>query len=240
MRALRHEGGFTLTELLVSMLAATAIFTAIVMMTTTALRNQDRISRRVDAGSRVRPVMTHIVQELHSACVAQHVAPVIGTATTGQNASTGTQISFLSMSGSAVTPTPEQHVISLDGSGNLRESVYTATAGSQPGPWTFSTTPKAPGTTTLLTNVSAPAAGLFQYFDFVNGALDTNPSTVPLSATDAARTSVIKITMVSAPGRGNRGISSWDPNSPLVVSDSADLRLENAGQYPNQDNLPCV
>jgi hypothetical protein len=25
-----------------------------------------------------------------------------------------------------------------------------------------------------------------------------------------------------------------------VVSNSADLRLENAGQFPNQDNLPCV
>jgi hypothetical protein len=238
MRLFREESGFTLTELLVTMVSATAIFMAITMMITTALRNQDRISRRVDAGSRVRPVLTHVVQELHSACVAQHVVPVIANGTaSGQNASTGTQISFLSKSGNAVTPVPEQHVISLSGT-TLTESVYQATGGSQPGPWTFSTTPSS--TTTLLTQVSAPTGGMFQYFDFVNGSLDTTPSTVPLSATDASRTSVIKVTMSSAPGRGTRTTSSWDPNSALVVSDSVDLRLENAGQYPNQDNLPCV
>ncbi len=235
MRVLRDQGGFSLPELLVAMLSATIIFSAIVMMTTTALRNQDRISRRVDAGSRVRPVMTHIVQELHSACIAQHVVPVIGTATSGKNASTGTQLSFITKSGSTVTPTPEQHVISLSG-GTLTEAVYSPpVSGSQPGPWTFPTTPASQ--TQLLTNVSAPAAGLFQYYDFVNGALDATPSTVPLSAADAARASVIKITMSSSPGRG---VSAFDPASPLVVSDSVDLRLENAGQYPNQDNLPCV
>jgi hypothetical protein len=241
-RAIADEGGFSLPELLVTMLAATVIFSAITMMTTTALRNQDRISRRIDAGSRVRPVMTHMVQELHSACVAQHVVPIIGDGTaTGTSASTGNQISFLSMSGSSVTPTPQKHVISLDTStGTLREWVYNATAGTQPGPWTFSPTAVVPTGTILLTNVSAPAAGLFQYFDFVNGALDTTPTTVPLLAADAAKTAVVRITMTSAPGRGTRGISVFDPNSPLVVSDSVDLRLENAGQYPNQDNLPCV
>jgi hypothetical protein len=240
-RALRDQGGFSLPELLVTMLAATVIFSAITMMITTALRNQDRISRRIDAGSRVRPVMTHMIQELHSACVAQHVVPILGDNTaTGPGASTGNQISFLSMSGSAVTPTPERHVITLAANGDLTETVYVATAGTQPGPWTFSPTAKSPGTTKLLTGVTAPAAGMFQYFDFVNGALDTTPTSVPLLAADAAKTAVVKITMTSAPGRGNRGISSWDPNSPLVVSDSVDLRLENAGQYPNQDNLPCV
>jgi hypothetical protein len=240
-RAISKEGGFSLPELLVTMLSAVVIFSAITMMTTTALRNQDRISRRVDASSRVRPVMTHIVQELHSACVAQHVVPIIGDGTaTGAGASTGNQISFLSMSGSAVTPTPQKHVISLASNGDLKEWVYNATAGTQPGPWTFSSTAVVPSGTFLLTNVTAPPAGMFQYFDFVNGALDTVPTTIPLIPSDAARTAVIKITMTSAPGRGNRGISSWDPNSPLVVSDSVDLRLENAGQYPNQDNLPCV
>lgn len=238
MKLVREESGFTLVELLVTMLSATVIFTAITMMITTGLRNQDRISRRIDAGSRVRPVLTHVIQELHSACVAQHVAPIIANGSaSGQNASTGTQISFISESGNAVNPVPDQHVISLSGT-TLSESVYPATGGAQPGPWTFSTTPSS--TTQLLTQVSAPPGGMFQYFDFVNGALDTTASTVPLSATDAARSSVVKVTMSSAPGRGTRTTSSWDPNSSLVVSDSVDLRLENAGQYPNQDNLPCV
>lgn len=238
MRLWRDESGFTLTELLVTMVSATAIFMAITMMITTALRNQDRISRRIDAGSRVRPVLTHVIQELHSSCVAQHVAPVIANgSSSGQNASTGTQISFISKSGSDVTPVPEQHVISLSGN-TLTETVYPASGGSQPGPWAFSSTPSS--TTQLLTQVSAPPGGMFQYFDFVNGALNTSPLATPLTATNAGRAAVIQVTMISSPGRGTRTTSSWDPNSGLTVSDSVDLRLENAGQYPNQDNLPCV
>jgi hypothetical protein len=45
------------------------------------------------------------------------------------------------------------------------------------------------------------------------------------------------------PGRINgasQGVNTQDPNSPPVMNSGVDLRLENAGQYPNQDNLPCV
>ena len=235
MRSLRsEEGGFTLVELLMTMIASLVVMTAIVMMTTTALRNQDRINRRVDANQRVRPVMTRIIQELHSACVAPRITPVIGDGTT--SGSTGTQIKFLSKSDSSVSPTPDLHVISLSG-GTLSETVYPATGGAAP-TWTFSSTPITGwNARPLLTNVSAPSAGLFQYYDFVNGQVDTSPTAVPLSATDASKTAIVKVTLSSSP---TQGVSSFDPGSPLVVSNSADLRLENAGQFPNQDNLPCV
>lgn len=234
MRVLREQSGFTLVELLMTMLASLIVMSAIVMMTTTALRNQDRINRRVDASQRVRPVLTRIMQELHSACVAPRITPVIGDGTT--NGSTGTRITFLSKGDATVSPTPDLHVISLSG-GTLSETVYPATGGAAPN-WTFSGTPVTGwNARPLLTNVSAPAAGLFQYFDFVNGQVDTSPTTVPLSATDAAKAAIVKVTLSSSP---TQGVSTFDPNSPLVVSDSADLRLENAGQFPNQDNLPCV
>ena len=232
MRAIREDSGFTLVELLMTMLTSLVVMSAIVMMLTTSLRNQDRINQRVDANQRVRPVMTHIIQELHSACIAPRMTPIIGDGTT--NGSTGTRISFLSKSGATVTPTPDLHVIILSG-GTLSESVFPATGGAQPGPWTFSST--ASSSTQLLTQVSAPASGMFQYYDFVNGQVDTSPTAVPLSATDAAKAAIVKITMSSSP---TRGVSTFDPGSPLVVSNSADLRLENAGQFPNQDNLPCV
>lgn len=234
MRAFREESGFTLVELLMTMATSLVVMSAIVVMLTTSLRNQDRINKRVDANQRVRPVMTHIIQELHSACIAPRMTPIIGDGSaTGPSASTGTQISFLSKSGSTVTPTPEKHVITLSG-GTLSESVYQATGGAQPGPWTFSPT----GTTTqLLTQVTAPATGMFQYYDFVNGQVDTAATAVPVTATDAAKVAIVKITISSSP---TKGVSTFDPASPLVVSNSADLRLENAGQFPNQDNLPCV
>jgi hypothetical protein len=215
-----------------TMLTSLVIMSAIVMMLTVSLRNQDRINKRVDANQRVRPVMTRIIQELHSACIAPRMTPIIGNGTT--TGSTGTRISFLSKSGATVTPTPDLHVISLS-AGTLSESVYPATGGTQPGPWTFSST--ASSTTQLLTQVSAPAAGMFQYYDFVNGQVDTSATTVPLTATDAAKVAIVKVTLSSSP---TKGVSTFDPGSPLVVSNSADLRLENAGQFPNQDNLPCV
>jgi Tfp pilus assembly protein PilW len=232
MRAFKEDGGFTLVELLMTMLTSLVIMSAIVMMLTTSLRNQDRINKRVDANQRVRPVMTRIIQELHSACIAPRMTPIIGDGTT--NGSTGTRISFLSKSGAAVTPTPDLHVISLSGS-TLSETVYPATGGAQPGPWTFSPTPSS--TRQLLTQVTAPASGMFQYYDFVNGQVDTSPTAVPVNASDAAKVAIVKVTVSSSP---TKGVSTFDPGSPLVVSNSADLRLENAGQFPNQDNLPCV
>jgi hypothetical protein len=53
----------------------------------------------------------------------------------------------------------------------------------------------------------------------------------------------VTISFASLPGTidGTRqGVNLQDPNSPLLMNSGVDLRLENAGQYPNQDNLPCV
>lgn len=240
MRTLRQEDGFTLIELMVTMISAIAIFAAITMITTVALHNQNRIAKRVDADQTARPLVTRIVTELHSACVAQHVTPILGDGTAGTSGSTGTQLTFLSQAGNAVSPTPDKHVIALSmvaGVPTLTETVYPATAGSQPGPWTFSPTPKPPGTLPLAINVSGPGGVLFSYYQFVNGALSPTPLPVPLSATDAAHVSQVTISvMVGA----HSGTSSLDAKSPITLNDTVDLRLENAGQYPNQENLPCV
>ena len=95
------------------------------------------------------------------------------------NGSTGSQMSFLSASGSAVSPTPDVHVITLSGT-TLSESVYAATGGAAPS-WTFSGDPQLDAQ--LLTNVSAPGGVMFNYFDFQNGQLSTVPLATPLSAT---------------------------------------------------------
>jgi type II secretory pathway pseudopilin PulG len=242
MSALRREDGFSLVELLVSMMGAIVVMSGIVVVMTTALHQQSRIADRVEANQRVRPVMTRMVQQLHSACVAQHVVPVIADGTSsGPNASSSNQITFLTKSSTAatpiaqqVTPTPEKHVITLSGS-TLTESVYLATAGSQPGPWTFSGSPSS--TRQVLTDVSAPSGGMFKYYRFTNGALSTTPEAVPLTAAAAPFVSIVDIGMVAAP---NGGASSLDTKSPITLNDSVDLRLENAGQYPNQENQPCV
>ena len=87
--SLRDQRGFTLIELLVSMAAGVIVTSTVVMITTVALHNQDRIARRVDANQRGRPVMTRMIQELHSACVAPRIVPILagGTARAPRSAS---------------------------------------------------------------------------------------------------------------------------------------------------------
>lgn len=226
------ERGFTLIELLVSIASFVVVLSAILMMTTVATHNQDRIAKRVAASQRGRPVMTRLIDELRSGCVAQRVAPVLA-------GSTNTSISFISKSGSSVTPTPDKRVVTLTGT-TLSEAVHPPLPGGA-FPWDssdFSTTPSS--NMPLLTNVSAPSGVMFRYFDYVNGALNPTPlSTSPsgLTSTNAARTAYVNVTLTAAP---STGASTLDPTSPITLSDSADLRLESASQDTTQENLPCM
>jgi hypothetical protein len=132
-----------------------------------------------------------------------------------------------------VSPTPELHYIALSGT-TLTDTVYPASGGAAPS-WTFSSTPTT--TQQLLGNVTAPGNVMFRYYDFVGGAPNTTPLTTPLTATNAARVAHVQVTMTPGPASGT---SSLDTKSPITISDTADMRLEPAGQYPNQDNLPCT
>jgi prepilin-type N-terminal cleavage/methylation domain-containing protein len=228
---MRDESGFTIIELLVSLAISLVVITMVTTMITVTTHNEDRIARRVDASQRGRPVMARIVNELHSACVAPRIIPVIADGTA--NGSTATQISFLSQSGEAVTPTPDKHVITLSGT-TMSESVYPATGGAAP-TWTFSGTPSS--TTQLLANVSAPGGVMFSYYRFLNGQLSNTPLPVPLSASNAALTAYVTVSLTASPTGGK---SLLDANSPITFSNSADLRLESASQVPSQDNQPCT
>jgi Tfp pilus assembly protein PilW len=221
---MRDERGFSLAELLVSMGAALVVMTGVVTLTTTVIRSEARTVNRVQAASLARPAMTRIAQELHSACVTSHIVPV-------RTGSTGTSITFFSKRGSGVGPAPELHTISLSGT-TLNETVIPATPGSIPPNWDFS----GPASSRiLLTNVVAPGGVIFRYYDFVTGTglLNTTPLAVPLTDTTSARAAYLTVALTSSP-------KPLDPGSPLFLTIGVDLRLENAGQYPNQDNLPCV
>lgn len=223
---LRDQSGFTLIELCVSMIAFIAVFTAIMMMITVATRNQDRISQRVAANQRARPVMQRITNNLHSACVAPRVAPIAP-------GSTSTSMTYIAKSGDDVTPVPDRRVLTLSGT-TLSEAVYPATGGAAPS-WTFSGTSSS--NTSLMTNVSAPGGVAFRYYDYVGGALNPTPLPVPLTAANAARAAHVSVTLSIAPARG---VSNFDTKSPITLSDSVDLRLESASQTTGQDNLPCT
>jgi hypothetical protein len=241
---MRDESGFTVIEMLAGIIGFTAIFGAIMQMTIVATHQQDQIALRVAADSRARPTLTRVMDNVRSGCVAPRVTPI-------QAGSTSTQMSYLSRAGSEVSPVPDRRVLTfLPASGSLpprmEEQVYPATGGTPP-IWTFSGTPltlaqfQSPpnprrNPPAFLSNVSAPGGVAFRYYDYDNGQLSTTPLPVPLSSTSASRAAFVTVSMTVLPSREN----IQDPNSRITLTDSADLRLESAGQITAVDNLPCM
>lgn len=230
--SIRDEQGFTVAEMLMSMAVFMVVFGTILAMIQVATHNQSRVARHVVADQRARPVMTAMIDKLHSSCVAPGIAPVL-------SGSTSSAISFLSKSGSTVSPTPDTRVVALGGT-TLTEQVFPATGGSPPS-WTFSNT--ASSNRTLLTGVTAAKAGspsvsvpVFRYYAYTGGAVSTTPLATPLSSTDAART--VQVDVAFAVGGSDN--ATQDTNEPVSIVDSTTLRLEPASEDAAEVNLPCV
>jgi hypothetical protein len=221
---MRDERGFTVAELVMTIPVFLIVFTSILMMVQVATHNQSRVAKRVAVNQTARPELTRLIDHLHSACVAPGVAPVL-------QGSTANELRFISKPGSAVSPTPDKHIVTLSG-GTLTESIYPG-SGSAPS-WTYAPTPTS--TRQLLTGVSSPA--LFRYYEYEDGQVSTTPLPTPppngLSAGDAATTVQVAISFTYSTGAGN------DPNAPITLSDSATLRLEPASEDASEVNLPCV
>jgi prepilin-type N-terminal cleavage/methylation domain-containing protein len=225
--------GFTVAEMLMAMAVFTIVFGTIIATIQVATHSQSKVSRHVIADQQARPVMTALIDRLHSSCVAPGIAPI-------QAGSTGSAISFVSKAGSAVSPTPDKRVVSLSGT-TLTEQVYPATSGAPPS-WTFSGT--ATSDRTLLTGVTAAKLGspavavpVFRYYAYVGGQVSATPLAVPLSAADAAKT--VQVEVAFAVGGGGSG-AAVDPTEAIAISDSTTLRLEPASEDSAEVNLPCV
>jgi hypothetical protein len=228
---MRDEGGFTLVELMIGSAVSLVVLGAILTMTQVAADSQNRVVQRTYANQRGRPAMDRIVDRLHSACVSPGLAPV-------RTGSTESSMILYSKSGSAVNPAPNRYVISLSG-GSLTETEAAGT-GTEPSNWTFGT-PSSPYT--LVNGVGAATVGeppasapLFRYYAYEEGHVASAPLPVPLSTEDAARTVQVDIAFSVGPTGGTPS----DPGSPIVLTDSATLRIEPASEDSAQVNLPCV
>ncbi len=227
------QRGFTMIELIVGMFSTIVILTAILALVSVSTTNQDRVAERVAANQKVRPVMTQLMDSLHSACVAPGISPI-------QAGSSGSQLILLSKTGSAVSPVPDKRQIALTGS-TLSESIYPVTGGQLPN-YTFAA---APSSTRLLVNgISAGAVGtppaavpMFRYYAYSGDNISSTPLPTPLSAADAARTAHVSLAFAAAPA-GN--VTGDEQLNAITVTDSANLRLESASSVAGQVNLPCT
>lgn len=227
MEQIGSERGTTLVELMVGLAAGMVVLMALTLTIMVTLHGSARVSARVEATQQARLVVTRVIEELHSACVAPKVAPVLPE-------STGTSLSFIHADGAereAVAPTPVKTVIALE-EGDLFRTDYEATGGSSPD-WTFAES----GTTRkLLGDVApiAPSGSIFGYYRYVGGSLSSTPQATPLEA-GAAETIQVQVALDVAPGR----TPVADAGADAGVRDSAVLRLTPPSYNETTTALPC-
>ncbi len=213
-----------MTELLVGLAAAGVILIALSSLIITSMHQTSRVSARVEATQRARVTLAHIMQQLHSACVAPQIAPVYPK-------STGTELEFIHKAGSAAIPVPDKTKI-IYSAGTLTELDYRSTGGSAP-VWTFAATPYSERT--LITGISPPPGGqIFSYYRYFEGRLSTTPLVTPLNELSSQAVEV-KVSFVAAPER----TPVPDPSAAAGVSDTALFRLTTPSYSQEVFSPPC-
>ncbi len=229
------EQGFTLIEMLVTLMTGVVIVLAAFAILDVSLTQSSRISERVEVDQRARLAMEKILLELHSSCVADNINPV-------QKESKGSEIRLISEPGSAAAfTTVTEHRIKLE-NGKLIDTSYPSTSGEGES-WKFPEGESgSSGSKILLTNVSESVTStgtkipIFQYYRYVNGNLSITPqltsSTESLEGKQAEETAEIAVTFTASPttneASGGRSVE---------LSDTAVLRFDPASA--NGNNEPC-
>lgn len=173
---LRRQEGFTLVELLAAMAAGIVVVGGLVTVLSVTLQQTTATFTRVDATQHARIALTHIEDELHSACLVNDVTPIQGGAQGSQDSNANSLV-FVSQFGTAASPTPVEHRITYSPTNNtLTEYNYAVTGGnSDPTKWVFASTPTNTSGTLLLSNVSQitlpttptpTPVPVFQYFAY--------------------------------------------------------------------------
>lgn len=219
------ESGMTLVELLVATAAGVIVMFGVVTAVVVSMHATGRVTGHVDANQRARITMTKIINQLHSACVAPQISPI-------QEESSGTSITFLHQTGSAVSPTPVKSTIALAGT-TLSQLDYAATGGTAP-EWQFSTTPTS---TVLMTGVSplSPSVPLFRYFAYDEGEVSDTPLSTPLGG-DAATVVQVNVAFKTAPMSAS---IANDAGAETGIQSAALLRLTPPAYGASSSNLPC-
>jgi type II secretory pathway pseudopilin PulG len=236
----RHEHGFTLIEMLVTMVTGMVIIIATLTVLDVSISQSSRISERVDADQQGRLAMEKIVLGLHSSCIDSQVTPI-------QEGSTPTSIIFFNYVGSEpYVSQVVKHVIGLNiASGKLTDEAYKSTSekvteGGRT--WTFPALPTS--TQTLATNVSKSAGEpVFKYYAYAGGNLSTTPlvpegSGEQLNTKQAEETAQVTIRFTAAPTFGRKPATEQETlDHTADLSDSVVLRLDPASA--SGTNEPC-
>lgn len=165
LRKARHrlgdERGFTLVELLTTMVAGVVVLLALGTIMDVTLRETTRSFTLVDATDRTRPVFEQLENNLHSACFADEQTPI----QVGSNANT---LIYMSSYGNGATPTAVWHQVTYSPAptATLTDTTYSTSYSVIAGIPTWSRG-ALQATKTLLTNVAQTGTTpVFQYFAY--------------------------------------------------------------------------
>lgn len=224
------QRGFTLIETLVSMVAGVVVTGALSMVFIVALHQTSRLTDSVQASQLGRTAMTHIVDELRSACISRNYTPV-------QEGSTSSQLIFRNAYGEealisnaaeakAGTGAFEHQIVFNSSAHTLTDYIYPSEKGGEwptykfPGADYESSKNEAPKAepkqgVQLANNVTSASFKYFQY-----GESATESSTTPLTTLeeikltegklpkeDAPNVAAVEVTLTTAPLDGNTKLS---------------------------------
>jgi Tfp pilus assembly protein PilV len=253
-RVAREESGFTLIETLVAIVTGVIVTGALFAILEVSLHQSARVVDVVQASQLSRTTMTHIVDELHSACIAPKFQPI----ETGSNAneltfingySKSSQIPLSETSASEGQLGAYKHTIKYEKSA-LIDYTYPSTAGTWP-EYTFSATASPKGGVRIGENISqteSPEGSktlvpIFQYYKYAGessstaetplGSISTTRLVSPLSATDANETAAVQISFRTASADNNSALNrSVDLSSQVTLAFSAPNSEATIGAGP--------
>jgi Tfp pilus assembly protein PilW len=178
--ALADEGGYTIVEMVITMVVGLLVIGSSIAVLTSAMRENEDVSRRAEATQRGRNAMDVVIRELRSqVCPNASTMPVVA----GDGSSITVWVDF-----SNGTGTPQKHVLSFDATrGELTDTITAPTAQA----------PRILGTG-LAQSASTP---VFRYYGFT-AATPPDPTAslaVPLASTDLPRVARIVVTLRADP-----------------------------------------
>lgn len=228
-RLIKDQRGTTLTELVVGMGAGLVVMSGLIVLVMVTLNTTGRVSARVHATQEARLVLTRIVDQLHSACIAPKAPPI-------RTGSTETELRFVHATGGAVVPTPVLTKITYE-NGALAQRDYAWQSGTAPN-WVFNEV--TPVRSVLLHDRIAPLTGrpIFAYYGHVSGGVATTafPAAPPsgLTAFDASRTIQVGVAFKATPRNDN-----GEDATPARIQGGASLQLTASSYNPSAQSTPC-
>lgn len=246
------EQGMTLIELLVAMTLSIIVIGGLLATLEVSLRQEARISDRVQADRRGRIAMSNVIDQLHSSCTGLGTTAIQAPATTPSaplESSNGLNLWFISAygestSGAAVITSVFEHDIhwekteesnTKESLGTLTDYYFESTGGTAPN-WTFPALSVANAKTKVLaTNVIPPSGNsIFNYYTYnTSGALAS--TAVPLTASTAPSVAKVTINFTQAPEKVDMRSDRTAP-----ISDAVLLRFNPAETGTEAENAQCA